>query len=184
MDSSNERWNPGTAFDQKVRARNYSYALLAIKPSPTTASFKWFRREEWGGGNVNNRAMMIVDRNTGTGAGEMGDNDIATSYHNGSFWEGSVAWNDNHTSFESKHYEVETRYGSSPDKVAIDPTSGLPSDNIFEEIQYPSQSSLSGASAVMAHCGYSVIADAGQEATVGLTTPTNAANCNPRMTAN
>ncbi len=183
IDSNTERWDPGTKFDAKVRARNYSYAMLSIARGQTT-SFKWFRREEWGGGNVNNRAIMLVDRNTGEGIGELGDSDVATSYHNGTYWEGSAVWNDNHITFESKHYELETRYGSSPDKVSIDPQTGLPLDNIFEDIVYPGQSSNNGSSAVLAHCGYSVVVDTDGESVNGLTMDPNADNCNPRMTKN
>jgi prepilin-type N-terminal cleavage/methylation domain-containing protein len=183
MDTQAERWVPGTTFDTRVYARNYSYAMLGIARSTTTSSAKWFRREEWSGGNVNNRAMMIADRNTGDGTDDMGGSNPATSYHNGSFWEGSVVWNDNHTTFESSHTKHETRYGSSPERVSIDINTGEGMDNIFLEQQYPGQNNLNGASTLLAHCSYSVVSDTRGEATAGLTTHPNAGNCNPRMTA-
>lgn len=183
IDSNAQRWDPGTKFDAKVRARNYSYALLSIARGQTSSA-KWFRREEWAGGNVNNRAIMIADRNNGTGVDELGDSKPATSYHNGTYWEGSVVWNDNHITFESKHYEIETRYGSAPDKVTINTQTGLPMDNIFIDELFAGQSDRNGANAVLAHCSYSVVVDNPvTEAVSGVTTPAQSNNCDPRMTS-
>ncbi len=178
LDSNREKWAPGTDFKTTVYEKNYSFALVNIHKPDSHKGPHWFRREEWGGGNVNARAIMVADRNTGQGAEEaLDDPDIATSYHNGSKWEGSLVWNDNHISYESKHYEFETRYGSGPEKATYDETTGLGLDNIFlQETDSWAQGSngVRAVDALMVHCDWAVADEATK---TGESSYTNAKDC-------
>jgi prepilin-type N-terminal cleavage/methylation domain-containing protein len=149
------RWDPGDKFATKVEHNNYSYALLCIYQSAFMT--RNFRKEEWSGGNSNEKAIIVCDRNIGAGTkapptGGGTSPDMAASVHNGEKWEGSAAWNDGHVSFLEKYYELETRYGSCGIKALVNPTTGVGKDNIFET----QPTFTNGSDGWMVHCGYTV----------------------------
>lgn len=164
MDTAADRakWEPGQEFSTKVLDTNYSYALLMIhRTSKMSSSFKNHRLEEWAGGNTNAKALMVTDRNVGTGAVEpkpQADGsypkDVASSIHSEP-WTGSGVWNDGHASFLDGYFEVETRYGTVAEKANTYQTGdkkGLGRDNLFEEAL------VNGGDAKMVHCSWEVAA--------------------------
>lgn len=112
-----QAWDPGSNWDNKVSHRNYSYALLQIYMSPSTASSgsgRNYRSQEWAA-TGNARAIVVSDRNIGKDAEKDNSNGKgAGSIHNAEKWEGSCAYNDGHTEFIKQHYELLTQYGNGP----------------------------------------------------------------------
>jgi len=134
--SSRYAWQPGQYWDTAVIYRNYSYAMLAISWQEITGTgtpTRNYRLAEWGigtTGKINNRALMIADRNTGAGpAIDREDPDRATSLHSGELWQGSTVWNDGHTEFLDKHWQVSTKYDGGPPRHNSEYDRGT--DNIF-----------------------------------------------------
>ncbi len=84
----------------KLTTANYSYALLEI-------ATKGGRQTEWAQ-TLNSEAPVISDRNTGRGPGA-----AARSVHSDTEWRGSVAYNDNHTLFETSSVLLRsTKFGA------------------------------------------------------------------------
>ncbi|MCC7204016.1 MAG: prepilin-type N-terminal cleavage/methylation domain-containing protein [Phycisphaeraceae bacterium] len=161
LDATSNRavWEPGQKFDTEVTENNYSYALLSIYPWPRKDGRAW-RYKEWQGiTQVNERALMICDRNIGNGTNPPSDNSTtpdpmtAISIHNSLKWEGSTAWNDGAANFLDNHSEVFTHYGDGGYQATYDDKLGKGRDNIFTN-RYENN-----VDAFMAHCGYR-IADA------------------------
>ncbi|QQE12758.1 prepilin-type N-terminal cleavage/methylation domain-containing protein [Planctomycetota bacterium] len=92
-----EMWTTG-----EVTSKNYSYAMLDI----TVGDEKAKRACEWRE-NLNSVAAVMGDRNVG----EDGLGAVESIHKNSEpgKWKGSVAWNDNHVSFESTHV-VKTKF--------------------------------------------------------------------------
>jgi hypothetical protein len=97
---------------------HFSYALPEIATPGA-------RQEEWGGISVSNKAPMVSSRNTGTDAGP---NVRSIHTESSGSWEGFIAFNDNHTGFESSHIIGPTQYGSATpteaDNLFLDERSG------------------------------------------------------------
>ena len=86
------------AYGGTLTTKNYSFALPQIPESGG-------RRNQWAA-TLNFEAPIVSDRNTGTGPGS-----AARSIHSDTEWRGSVAYNDNHTNFETNHVLSYTRFG-------------------------------------------------------------------------
>ena len=95
-----------------VTTDNYSYAMLDVSDDGG-------RRKEWRQ-KMNNMAIAISDRNTGTSGASTDVMSIHTGYPGD--WAGSVGFNDGSATFENYH-ELQTQYGSGPVN---------PNDNLFE----------------------------------------------------
>jgi len=87
-----------TDLDSSSGNENYSYALLELGDAG--------REREWKD-TANSEAIMASDRNTGTGT----TGTDTASVHNDDSWEGSVAWNDGHVTFENDDEIETTNYG-------------------------------------------------------------------------
>jgi len=97
-------WDPGDDGATPVTDENYSYALLAIDSST--------RRAEWDSERLNNRALLVCDRNTGAGTGtDPSKPDHAASLHDRKLWQGSTVWNDGHTEYLDSQIVPQTQYG-------------------------------------------------------------------------
>ncbi len=116
---------------------NFSYAMLELNETAGTTDSTGheslsndIRNNDWKD-TTNSQAVVLSDRNTGTGA----DNTTAKSMWttNPGDWRGSVGWNDNHVTFESQPL-VTTRYTGG---VTIDAINGTGTfgtnhgDNLF-----------------------------------------------------
>ena len=84
-----------------VDSTMYPYALLDLDQSP--------ERAEWRD-TINTEAVVVSDRNTGSGTKEAELNSLWTGRRGD--WRGSVGWNDNHTTFETEAVGYTTKYGS------------------------------------------------------------------------
>jgi prepilin-type N-terminal cleavage/methylation domain-containing protein len=79
----------------------YSYAVLDLDQVP--------ERVEWRD-TINTEAIVVSDRNTGTGTTEKTLNSLWTGKKGD--WRGSIGWNDNHTTFETEAVDYTTKYGN------------------------------------------------------------------------
>lgn len=89
-----------------VSSKNYSFAMLNVTKMGTKGKNATGRIAEWSD-SLNSDAIVITDRNTGTGT----DADTVKSIHTNKAgdYRGSIGWNDNHVNFE--HTSIfETRY--------------------------------------------------------------------------
>jgi prepilin-type N-terminal cleavage/methylation domain-containing protein len=124
-------WQPGAKWEDPVSHNNYSYALLAIyKPESEyrAGSERNYRAQDWtSSGNA--RAMVVCDRNLGSGAGKAGEKDPAGSIHNAEKWEGSAAYNDGHADFLKQHYELTHQYANA--RATWDEKNEIGFDNLF-----------------------------------------------------
>ena len=95
--------------------KNYSYAFLKIAPTsgtnlaPSTVDAQRFA--EWKQ-TLNTQAVVVSDRNVGTGTADNTLQSIHTD--EAGQWSGSVLWNDNHVAFENGGAKFETKYGTGP----------------------------------------------------------------------
>ena len=132
--------NTGTAGTSPISTENYSYALLQISNDgdganndtndPGSPEDNSGRRREWKD-TLNTLAPIVTDRarvannslySVHTSAPEAADEDD---------WRGSVAWNDNHSGFETTVI-LQTRYGSGETNTnATTGTGG--SDHLFAD---------------------------------------------------
>jgi hypothetical protein len=78
--------------DPSALASYHSYAMLQVPGMGDTSSGE--RKTEWGD-TVNTDAAVLCDRDTGNDPGNS-----TQSFHSAGKWTGSVAWNDNHVSWE------------------------------------------------------------------------------------
>ena len=158
LDAKNEdvKWDTGSGG-----TKNYSYAMLDIQaitaPSidDPTATKYGSRASEWET-TSNTQAVVLSDRNTGSGGS---DSDIQSIHTNEEGeWKGSILWNDNHVGFEQSD-ELETRYANGQLNVNAQ---GSPQDHLFQGAggesdsgQIPSQNINTGADALLAITGNS-----------------------------
>ncbi|MCC7408957.1 MAG: type II secretion system protein [Phycisphaeraceae bacterium] len=158
MDNTGDRvvWEPGQKFENKVTQFNYSYALLSIYPWPRKDGRAW-RYKEWGGiSQLNDKAIMVCDRNIGKGTNPPAEEPnppdplTATSIHNSTKWEGSCAWNDGTATFLDNHFEVFTHYGDGGYNAMLDIKTDKGKDNIFTNAYENNVDSF------MVHCGYRI----------------------------
>ena len=139
--------------------RNYSYAMLqftrdnqqiggATNPAFGINNNTAQRASEWKQ-TLNSQAVVITDRNVGSGAGTQ-VNSGAQSIHTDEAgeWRGSVLWNDNHVGFESEQF-FETKYGNGQLNRQGD------NDNIFEDTRVVTQNPV-GAEGVLIAFGNTV----------------------------
>jgi len=86
-----------------VTSANYSYAMLDFSDPQTQRAAEW-------SDTINTQAPILSDRNLGTNA----TTDVQSIWTtNPGDWRGSVAWNDNHTTFEVSHETgITTQYGT------------------------------------------------------------------------
>ena len=90
---------------------HFSYSMLQITDSTNDAG----RRNEWAA-TLNSEAPVVYDRET---AGAVGTD--ARSIHSDTDWRGSVAYNDNHTNFNTNNInQEETRFGNTANAVNSD----------------------------------------------------------------
>ena len=109
---------------------HFSYAMLKIGDSTADAG----RRNEWAA-TLNSEAPAIFDRETAAGVGG-----AARSIHSDTDWRGSVAYNDNHTLFETNNLlGNETRFGNTANAINTDDlfddevlTTGYNADDNYE----------------------------------------------------
>jgi len=107
-------WTSGT-----VATANFSYALLGISSTTNDGG----RLNEWSQ-TINTQGIVVTDREGGTtNAQATQDTSLATTSlwvttttgatgsPNSTNWRGSVAWNDNHVSFETNASIATTKYG-------------------------------------------------------------------------
>jgi len=87
-----------------LHADNYSYALLQISHADPDADAG--RETEWAD-TARSTAIIASDRLIGTLKNP-------ASVHSEDAWEGSVVWNDGHTSYERSIKVPETQYGDGP----------------------------------------------------------------------
>lgn len=98
-------WTTG-ALDRS----QYSYALLDISSpgqTPDDPSLSRRRLDEWKD-TINTESVVISDRNIGAAKPEQYQSVWTTDPGE---WRGSVAWNDNHVTFEATASELRTKYG-------------------------------------------------------------------------
>jgi len=157
--SARYAWSPGKDWDVSVTYRNYSYALLAISWAEVQGGGdpnRNYRLAEWGigtTGKINNRAVMICDRNIGTGTDKARTvPGRAKSLHADDLWQGSTAWNDGHTEFLDRHFQVSTKYDGGPANHKATEDRGT--DNIFKNDKQSNR-----ADALMVHHGYQTADD-------------------------
>ncbi|MEM9020924.1 MAG: hypothetical protein AAGC44_10205 [Planctomycetota bacterium] len=100
--------------------KHYSYAMLSINGEPGRSPDAPPRAAEWTQ-SVNPMAIVLSDRNTGSGTSDTQVRSIHTD--DPGDWKGSVGWNDNSVMFEQSHDRFETKYGG---------TRNL-SDNLFND---------------------------------------------------
>jgi prepilin-type N-terminal cleavage/methylation domain-containing protein len=82
------------ATDPTTLTSAYSYAMLQVAGVGSTGGAAGERRTEWSD-TTNTEAAVLCDKDTGNDPGNS-----TKSYHSTDKWTGSVAWNDNHVSFE------------------------------------------------------------------------------------
>jgi prepilin-type N-terminal cleavage/methylation domain-containing protein len=87
-----------------VTTAMYSYAVLDIYSTVTNFAA---RRAEWKD-NANSTAMLISDRNTGTGMTDTTVQSLWTTQPGD--WKGNMVWGDNHAEFSTTHTGLSTRY--------------------------------------------------------------------------
>ena len=105
---------------KNISPDNFSYALLRIAGG---ASGDDGRRVEWAK-TLNGEAPVVYDRNTGKNA--LGNASSLHTKKDRGDWRGNVAYNDNHTLFETGHIlNKETRFGTT--------VNGVGTDNLFLE---------------------------------------------------
>jgi prepilin-type N-terminal cleavage/methylation domain-containing protein len=104
----------------------YSYAILDISLAP--------EQTEWRD-TINTEAIVICDRNISDVANEANVQSIWTTEKGD--WRGSIGWNDNHTTFETKAHDdnreensYKTKYGTNINDPDDNPPTG---DNLFED---------------------------------------------------
>jgi len=109
--------------------QNFAFAFTRIGNGTegTDATSHPGRRTEWGQ-TLNSEAPVIYDRNTAAGtAPNANSGEDARSIHSDRDWRGSVAYNDNHTLYEtSNELPKETKFG------AVVVNSNL-SDDLFKD---------------------------------------------------
>ena len=105
-----------------VSTANFSYTLLSIAYTRSGGnSVSKGRNSEWAQ-SINSQAVVVTDREGGgTGAQDPGlattslwvttTTNASGSLINASNWRGSVAWNDNHVTFETNATIAITKYG-------------------------------------------------------------------------
>ena len=90
---------------------HFSYAMSQI----TNVTDDVGRRNEWAA-TLNSEAPVVYDRETATATGT-----DARSIHSDTDWRGSVAYNDNHTNFETNNIlPDETRFGNTANAANTD----------------------------------------------------------------
>ena len=109
-----DTWTSGT-----VTTANFSYAMLDIGNGASTLKPE---ASEWRD-TVNTEAIILTDRAVGTSDA---DNRSLWTEVAGD-WRGSVAWNDNHVTFESQDTQFLTRYEGG----VANETSGTGDDALF-----------------------------------------------------
>ncbi len=111
--------------------KNYSYAMLQISgPAGSVPNNQPGRAAEWGQ-SLNTQAIVVSDRNTGSGPQAANISSIHTSEDGD--WKGSVLWNDNHVAFEQDNF-FETRYGNGA--LMVD-NNNEPIDDLFNNNNDP-----------------------------------------------
>ena len=96
--------------EEDLGTDQYSYALLDIGDDTTAEE----EAVEWKD-TINTEAIVVSDRNTGDATDPQS---VWTSEAND--WRGSVAWNDNHVSFETTSTGLRTKYGNGTPNTADD----------------------------------------------------------------
>lgn len=89
---------------------NFSYATLVTEDS--TGATKYIRRNDWKE-TVNNSAIVISDRNTGSGTTEADTESVWTDQGSG-LWQGTMTRNDGSTAFETSDQNLSTKYTGGP----------------------------------------------------------------------
>lgn len=121
---------PNSSLMSGTPTNHFSYAMLQIGDSSTDAG----RRNEWSA-TLNSEAPAIYDRETAAATGA-----DARSIHSDTDWRGSVAYNDNHTTFETNNLiSNETRFGNTASAAGLDDlfadeaaTTGYNADDNYE----------------------------------------------------
>jgi prepilin-type N-terminal cleavage/methylation domain-containing protein len=111
----------GTAVSIKT-VGNFSYAMLRFGTAAQTGrSLAWSR-------DVNARAILLSDRNTGSGNGSTGLPKISSVWEefDGGNWTGNIAWGDGRVTFDTTHIRS-TQY---PTSAAV-----TENDNLFDNDQ-------------------------------------------------
>ncbi len=88
---------------------NFSYATLVTEDS---SGVQYARRNEWRE-TLNTQAVVLCDRNTGSGVLEAETESVWSDSGSGQ-WKGTVTRNDGSTGFESTDQGFETRYADGP----------------------------------------------------------------------
>jgi len=133
------QWTTGSLGDL---TSSYSYASLSVDSGATNAApgatdvSGHDTAREWSD-TINTQAPILTDRLTDDDPTGTFDGDVPTDGSGGSLWtsnpsewRGSVAWNDNHTTFETSHVNgITTQYGNaevndSDDNLFISDTAG------------------------------------------------------------
>jgi len=112
--------------EEEIGVNHFSYAALMLGDGSGFAMNP--RTSEWRD-TQNARAIVMSDRNTGSGSGDDEVGSVWTGPNSDDGWEGSVVANDNSASFETRHV-LETQYGSADVQVDDD---GNADDNLFNE---------------------------------------------------
>jgi prepilin-type N-terminal cleavage/methylation domain-containing protein len=105
-----------------VGVGNFSYAMLRFGTAAQTGrSLAWSR-------DVNARAILLSDRNTGSGNGSTGLPKISSVWEefDGGNWTGNIAWGDGRVTFDTTHIRS-TQY---PTSAAV-----TENDNLFDNDQ-------------------------------------------------
>ena len=127
-----------------IGANNFSYAMLELNDAspganPGDATPDRDRADEWRE-TLNTAAPVISDKNTGADATVGGSVSSVWTQLNSGNWRGTVARNDNSTSFQTSPEIENTRYGSSVLNEV---------DNLFAEDGDPSGSGHNDAAMVI-----------------------------------
>ncbi|MEM1353723.1 MAG: DUF4190 domain-containing protein [Planctomycetota bacterium] len=131
-------WNAGSGD------KHYSYAMLSIEGEPGRAPAARARADEWKD-TFNSRAIVLSDRNTGSGTSDTQVRSIHTD--DPGDWKGTVVWNDNHVGFEQTHNAFETKYGNGQINTFAGP--GGTADDLFKDANIPAGNSPGQANALM-----------------------------------
>jgi len=138
-----------------ANTKHYSYAMLHFQSTGASTlnitSNTAARATEWAA-TLNSQAIVVSDRNIGTGNGEDQIQSIHTDEEGD--WRGSVLWNDNHVGFEN-----ENRFATKYANGRLNTDNGEPDDGLFDAGNAPDnpnggQGGVPGSNAVMiSHSG-------------------------------
>ena len=119
LESAKSAVTKGADGSHTLVTSNFSYAMLDISKGARARVHEWAATANSEGAVISDRSKAIVP------AGDSLDTTslhVNTTAHSSEAWQGGVAWNDNHVTFEEDGF-MKTRYGTLPtdrDDIFVD----------------------------------------------------------------